>query len=144
MKFLSFCKKHISDILAIGITSIVVIAMFIGNIFWFPKTAGDKVEVYYQNKLVDSFDIKVDRVITFCRDKSAEGFSCDYTDMSDFQGPVVQLQIKDGSIKIEEETSKRKLCSIQGSISVSNTPIICLPNSFMAVITGKSDAEFDN
>lgn len=142
MKFASFCKKYIRDLLSIGITLILVLATLIGMFFLFPSTESGTVEVYYRNRLIDRFDIKVDRTITFCK-TSESASNCDYTGFSDFQGEILVLEIKDKSIQVVEETSKKKLCSIQGKVTSSNLPVICLPNSFMAVITSQDDGEFD-
>ena len=77
-------------------------------------------------------------------DGETVGRVCTKSGFSDFQGPVVVLEIKDKKIKIGEETSNKHLCSTQGSIGTGNTPLICLPNSFMAVIVAENKGGFDN
>ncbi len=142
MKFISFCKHHLSDVISIGITLVLLIATFVGTIFLLPQTGGDTVEVYYRNKLVDTFDLNVNRKVTFCK-SSTSADNCDYEGFTDFQGETIVLAIQDNSIQVIEETSKKKLCSTQGKIKLSNLPIVCLPNSFMAIIKGTADGEFD-
>ena len=77
MKFISFCKHHLSDVISIGITLVLLIATFVGTIFLLPQTGGDTVEVYYRNKLVDTFDLNVNRKVTFCK-SSTSADNCDY------------------------------------------------------------------
>lgn len=139
-------KLNFRDFLAIIAAAAAAVAVLIFALVRFPRSGGTDVEIYYRNKLIATLPLDEDRTVTFCRDNvdAAEGFVCDYRGFSDFEGPLVQLEIRERSIRISEETSNRHLCSTQGSISAANTPLICLPNSFQAVIIGGKDSGFDN
>lgn len=46
----------------------------------------------------------------------------------------ITLEIDNGRVRVEKETSPLHYCSIQGWVSSPGLPIICAPNYFMAVI----------
>ena len=50
-------------------------------------------------------------------------------------GPV-HIEVKDQAIRVSQENSKHHYCSLQGFVSNSNEPIVCLPNE--TVITMES------
>ena len=52
-------------------------------------------------------------------------------------GDVV-IQIEDGKARVSEEKSPLNYCSIQGWVSNTNVPIVCLPNSIIIVIDANS------
>ena len=56
------------------------------------------------------------------------------------QGPI-QIEVKEGAIRVRQENSKHHYCSIQGFVSSPNQPIVCLPNETVITIEGKTDAE---
>ncbi len=56
-------------------------------------------------------------------------------------GPVT-VEIKDHKVRVEKETSPNHLCSIQGWVSESNRPIVCLPNNIVVEI--KSSGNFED
>lgn len=56
-------------------------------------------------------------------------------------GPVT-IEIKDSKVRVEKETSPNHLCSIQGWVSESNRPIVCLPNNIVVEI--KSSNSFND
>lgn len=46
----------------------------------------------------------------------------------------VHIEVKDGSVAVTQENSVNHLCSKQGFVSSSNTPIVCLPNDTIVQI----------
>jgi hypothetical protein len=50
----------------------------------------------------------------------------------------ITLEVIDGRVRVEKETSPLHYCSIQGWVKEPGMPIICAPNYFMVVI---EDAE---
>ena len=56
------------------------------------------------------------------------------------QGDVV-IEIKDGKVRVSQETSQYHLCSKQGYVSDSNVPIVCLPNETVVQIEGNETKE---
>lgn len=58
-------------------------------------------------------------------------------------GPV-DIEVQDEAVRVEKETSPYHLCSIQGWVSQSNRPIICLPNNIVVEIrAGETQADVD-
>lgn len=55
-------------------------------------------------------------------------------------GPIT-IEVKDGAIRVTQETSLHHYCSIQGFVNSSNTPIVCLPNETVITIEGKDGQE---
>lgn len=51
---------------------------------------------------------------------------------------LVEIEVLDDRVRVEKETSPNHLCSIQGWVSESNRPIVCLPNNIVVEI--KTDA----
>ena len=49
----------------------------------------------------------------------------------------VQIEIKDDAVRVEKENSPYHLCSIQGWVSDTGRPIICLPNELVVQIEAK-------
>lgn len=58
---------------------------------------------------------------------------------------IVEIEVKDDQVRVEKETSPNHLCSIQGWVSESNRPIVCLPNNIVVEIkaTDFEESEVD-
>lgn len=58
---------------------------------------------------------------------------------------MVEIEVKDGAVRVEKETSPYHLCSIQGWVKDAGRPIICLPNELVVQIetsqTGEDDVD---
>ena len=98
-----------SDFKLIGV---LLFFSIIGLIFFkvFEKK-GDSAYVYYDGSRVLTSDLGIDN---------------DYV-VKGYLGDVV-IAVRDGKIKVEDETSPLHLCSLQGFIDSSNESIVCLPN----------------
>ena len=55
-------------------------------------------------------------------------------------GPI-DIEVKDERVRVEKENSPNHLCSIQGWVSESNRPIVCLPNNIVVEIQAE---DFDD
>lgn len=55
----------------------------------------------------------------------------------------VDIEVKDGKVRVEKETSPYHLCSIQGWSDSSVKPIICLPNDVWVKLENVNDEELD-
>lgn len=51
---------------------------------------------------------------------------------------TVTIEVKDGAVRVEKETSPYHYCSLQGWVKESAVPIVCLPNDLMITIEGAS------
>lgn len=76
-------------------------------------------KIYYDNKLVETIDLSVDKVQTF----EIEGYN-----------GVVLLETKKNAIRVVEEESPLHLCSQMGYIDSSYETIVCLPNKIVVKI----------
>ncbi len=87
---------------------------------WFVRASTSEqivAVVYSYDKEVLRIDLKVDQTYTV---NGALG--------------VVSIEVLDGQIRVEKETSPYHLCSIQGWVQYANIPIVCLPNHIVIII----------
>ena len=54
------------------------------------------------------------------------------------EGPMV-IEVNDGAIRVKEEVSPLNYCSLQGWVSKTNTPIVCLPNRVIIEVENLND-----
>ena len=55
----------------------------------------------------------------------------------------VLVEVNEGRVRVEKETSPYHYCSIQGYVSDASTPIICLPNEVVVTIEGSEEGAVD-
>ena len=55
----------------------------------------------------------------------------------------VLVEVNEGRVRVEKETSPYHYCSIQGYVSDQSTPIICLPNEVVVTIEGSEEGAVD-
>lgn len=55
-------------------------------------------------------------------------------------GPV-NIEVKDGAVRVEQENSPHHYCSRQGWVSSAAIPIVCLPNETVITIEGTEASE---
>lgn len=53
----------------------------------------------------------------------------------------VDVEILDGAVRVEKETSPYHLCSVQGWVKDTGRPIICLPNQIVVEIIASEPSE---
>lgn len=80
-------------------------------------------------------------VVVFLKDEVILRKSLQVNDVYKVQGTLgpIQVEVKDGKVRVEKETSPNHLCSIQGWVSDANRPIVCLPNSVVVQIESSDD-----
>ena len=110
-----------SDIKLVCILLFVSVIGIVGFKFFSKK--GNSAYVYHDGNLVLTIDLSVDNNYV------VEGDNGD-----------VLIVVRDGMIKVEDETSPLHLCSLQGFVSDSNESIVCLPNKVVINI-GNSDLD---
>lgn len=104
---------------------ILLIIVFISLIGFklIDKKENKKAIVYYENKEVLTIDLNENKEYT------VDGFN-----------GKVNIVVKDGKIKVEEEESPLHLCSKQGYISSTYETIVCLPNKITIKIDSSEDS----
>ncbi len=85
---------------------------------------GTNALVYYDNKLIKTIDLSVDKIY------NVKGYNGN-----------VKIIVKDNKIKVDKENSPHHLCSKQGYISKSYETIVCLPNKIVIEIDSKKDID---
>lgn len=108
------------------IVVLLIISVLIYGLINFKKTTGTKAKVYYNNNVVLTVDLTIDKLQEF----KVEGYN-----------GTVHIVAKKGKIKVESENSLLHLCSKQGYISTSLETIVCLPNKIVIKII--DDKEID-
>jgi hypothetical protein len=122
-KFKNILNK--SDLILIGlilIASLVIYVLFYRGIITGSATGPRVAVVTYQNKEVMRLDMSVNRTYR----------------LQAKMGEVV-IEVSDDAVRVEKETSPYHLCSLQGWVSSSGTPIICLPNELIVEIENGTD-----
>lgn len=110
-----------SDFKLVGILLTVSLIGILG--FKLFSKSGNSAFVYHDGNLVLTIDLSVDKEYVVAGD------------LGD-----VAIVVRDGKIKVEEETSPLHLCSKQGFIDNSTESIVCLPNK---IVINIGDNEFD-
>ncbi|MDD3207551.1 MAG: NusG domain II-containing protein [Bacilli bacterium] len=80
------------------------------------------VNVYYEFNIIDTHELYINQSLVYRKD--------DYPRLLD----DITVEITNGKVRIDEETSPLNYCSLQGWVEQSGTPIICAPNYFMVII----------
>lgn len=83
------------------------------------------VYVYASGEQIDRLDLSIDLEKTYKNEVFIED---------------ITIEIKDRKVRVKEETSNLKYCSIQGYVGQIGQPIICAPNNFYLLIMG---ADYD-
>ncbi len=84
--------------------------------------------IYYDNKLVASLDLKQNDYVVLTKEK--------YPELLD----DLEVEVKDGQVRISKETSPNNICSKQGWSSSTNKPLVCLPNKVYVQIESETQA----
>lgn len=82
--------------------------------------------VYYDNKLVASLDLNLDDTVTLLKSKYPELLA------------DLEVEVKDGKVRISKETSPNNICSKQGWSNSSTKPLVCLPNKVYVQIESEA------
>lgn len=107
-------------------------------VYAYKQEAGDSEYAYFYNKylVADSLDRSKDILVDVTGEYGPSVYKSDealfYKGSADTY--EVDVEIKDGKVRIEKEDSPHHYCKIQGWVSDAGMPIICAPNYFMVVI----------
>ncbi len=107
---------------------LIITLMFLSLVLIFPlffyAPSSSQAIVSVENKEVLRIDLKKDDTYTV-------------------QGKLgkVKIEVKDGKVRVKQENSKHHLCSKQGYVSNSSTPIVCLPNETVVKIENQENEE---
>ena len=110
-----------SDVKLVGVLLVISLVGVLG--FKIFSKNGENAYVYHDGILVLTIDLKHDN---------------DYVVAGELGD--VDIVVRDGKIKVEEETSPLHLCSKQGFIASEFESIVCLPNKIVINI-GQSDLD---
>lgn len=82
----------------------------------FVDSGATTAHIYYDNQLVASMDLNVDDTLLLEKAK--------YSDLL----ADLEVEVKDGKVRISKETSPNNICSKQGWTDTTTKPLVCLPN----------------
>lgn len=107
------------------ITILIASLLLYGTMEWFVRsTTSDQTVavVSYKDKEILRIDMKID-------------------DTYIVQGTLgeVFIEVENGRVRVEKETSPYHLCSIQGWVQYANVPIVCLPNHIVVMIQNSAE-----
>lgn len=85
-----------------------------------------KAIVYYEDREILTINMNINNIYT----------------VNGYLGPVV-IVVENKKIAVKEEISPNNLCSKQGFVSNSMTPIICLPNKIIIKLVSNLENEVD-
>ena len=113
------------DIVLIVSTIVLSIGLYLGlNLF--VDNDASIAHVYYDNRVVASLDLKLDDTVTLLKSKYPELLA------------DLEVEVKDGKVRISKETSPNNICSKQGWSNSSTKPLVCLPNKVYVQIESEA------
>lgn len=136
-----FSLLHTSaDITLYCVLAIVMTLSFTMNRFLF-RTTGDRVvNVYIYGELVESAPLDTPTSITLYKEDylNPSPVLPNDQDKYAFVGDVVVIEINaNNQVRVAQEDSPLKICSLQGWVGTTGLPIICAPNHLMVLIEGE-------
>lgn len=102
---------------------LIIVSIFLIGFKLIDKKENKKAIVYYENKEVLIIDLNKNKNYV------VDGFN-----------GKVNIVVKDGKIKVDEEKSPLHLCSKQGYISSTYETIVCLPNKITIKIEANDNS----
>ena len=119
-----YAKMNRHDVILLGIVALCAALIYAGLfIFRAQNSPKEKVAVVrYQNREVMRIDLSKDGVYT-----------------TEATLGTVTIEVKDGAVRVEKETSPYHYCSLRGWVKQTADPIVCLPNELVITIEGADD-----
>lgn len=115
------------DWLLIILTLVLSVGLYFTFDYFFGQ-AGGTANIYYDNRLVASLDLSTNDKVTLEKKK--------YPLLLD----DLEVEVKDGKVRISKETSPNNICSKQGWSSSPISPLVCLPNHVYVQIESENNA----
>lgn len=120
-----------ADKIFIVIVFLCTIALY-ASLSWIQSLDEGKTKVVvveYKNEEVLRFELTDDLDTTYTYNAT--------------MGEVV-IEVKDGKVRVEKETSPYHYCSLQGWVEKPNVPIVCEPNDLVIMIYGVDDGSSED
>lgn len=139
------------DIIFILLGILIVVSLLLYTLLGINRSVSDnsRVVITYQNIEIYNEPITSEKTpLVITREMGVTGDSENNIKPIgrnfDFVGPDVQINIVDKTIQVVQEQSPHKICTNQGVVKYSNTPIICEPNGLQIVILSVDEDVPDN
>lgn len=112
----------------------IVLVLFVSFVLYLPS-----LFVWYQSR-----GLKKEVVVSY-KDEEVLRASLDKDETYEVAGTLgkVEIEVQDGRVRVEKETSPYHLCSIQGWVEDVNRPIVCLPNDIVVQIFSDEEGDVD-
>ena len=102
---------------------LVALGLLFTGISLIGNSNGSRVAIYVEGKEYGTYPLSKDQTIII-----------------DEYGHHNEIAIKDGKIQMMKSNCHNQICVMQGAVSTSNLPIVCLPNRVEVVIlTGEEE-----
>lgn len=115
------------DIAIIILTVVFSVGLYF-SLNLFVDNDATTAHVYYNNELVASLDLKINENLLLEKSK--------YPDLL----ADLEVEVKDGKVRISKETSPNNICSKQGWTDTTTKPLVCLPNKVYVQIESAAQA----
>lgn len=83
--------------------------------------------------------------VVYYKNKAIKTIPLDQTGTKEYQvtgeNGIVQIEVKEGKIRVKQENSPLHICSRQGFIEKSTETIVCLPNKIVIKIEEKDSLD---
>lgn len=129
------------DVFVIMIAIILILLAFISTNIVYKSNLNDKnkIEIYYQGKLLENYDISFDNLNKYEKDEDGNTIIVlKKDDYSDLLGDFKILINKEKGICVKDVTCPNHICERQGWVKKVGYPIVCLPNGVYVVINSTS------
>lgn len=110
------------------LTAILSVGLYFSFQYLYGTSSGT-VNIYYDNRLVATLDLSTDDKVLLEKKK--------YPDLLD----DLEVEVKDGKVRISKETSPNNICSKQGWSSSPINPLVCLPNKVYVQIESENTSD---
>ena len=115
----SLLKPNFFDMLL----GVVILFLSIGSLIWMKngkvKSNHVKAVIYQENKILHEIPLSAER---------------------DIELDQMDLQVKDGRIRVSYSDCPHKICSHTGFVSIPGQTIVCVPNKVLIEIVGQKSS----
>ena len=123
-----------ADITLYCILAVVMTLSFTMNRFLFTTTGNRVVNIYIYGELVETAPLEEAASITLLREDYLNPAPLNENDIYALLADVVIEINSNQQVRVAEEQSPLKICSLQGWVGTTGLPIICAPNHLMVLI----------
>lgn len=113
------------------------------KIFIFLVLITSGIMFFFTSQIAKAINAEDAQAVIYYKDQEVQRLNMSDNGLYTISGELgnVVVEISDGRIRVAEEISPLHYCSLQGWVSTSNTPIVCLPNKVVIIIEAQFNEE---